>query len=143
MKLRFLLIVTLSLSIQNTIYSQKQIPNFASISKVDTMYSDSTSISYSVSYVNSSLKIIQTKIPLDVKTFNANKVKNPKYSPITILLEGKLVNEDGKLFVVKNNRRMMTLQFDEAMKEVYVYDNILKELNKINSFKVNTFLKTQ
>ena len=136
MIIKFLLIVTLSVSIQNTIYSQKQIPSFASISKIDTIYSDSTSVSYSIIHTNSILKIFQTKIPLNVKRFNSDQIKNSKYSPIRILLEGKLISEDNKFVVVENNHKIMTLQFNEVMKEVSIGDNTLEELNGTNSFKV-------
>lgn len=136
MILKFLLIVTLSLSIQNTIYSQKQISSFALISKIDTIFSDSTSVSYSISCTNSILKIFQTKIPLNMRRFNSDQIKKSKYSHVRILLEGKLISEDDKLLVVENNRKIMTLQFNEVMKEVSIRDNTLKELAPFNSFKV-------
>ena len=133
MKLRLLLSGCLMLGVLINGHTQV-FPQFISISKVDTSYIDSTSNSYSISHTNSILKVFQTKIPLKLNSYS--QIKNSEYNPVTILFEGKLTNEGDKLIVMENNRKVMTLKFNETKESFSIYDNTLKELKGSDSFGI-------
>ena len=109
------------------VFSQKEIPSFISISKIDSLLADSMSISYSISYIDSNLKITKTIIPFEKKLYNSSyskKLKEGNTSLFFTLFEGKLVYTNQEVIITEkqNNTKIMRLEYDESQGIIKVFD---------------------
>lgn len=138
---KFFFILSIGLSTAFASYAQKKAPSFISISRVDTILNGSASVSYSISNIDSLLKITKVELPIFEKYAEnsfTEKVKKENFKPIITLFTGKLTYLNNELIVmnIADNSKMMNLSFDEQKGEITIQNNKITELNGIDRFGI-------